>query len=97
MSTVFPLRESVIEIRGMKCTVRELTQKRKQEVSKAIMEDRFRGPALWASSGCIDPVFTEEQAADESAEIIDQLARETMRLSGIDLGEKAAEDQPTKS
>ena len=83
MTTIFPLQESKIEIRGRLCTVRELTHQRRAEISKLIVEDKFRGPALWASAGCVDPPITEEQCSNESAEIVDKLARETMKLCGL--------------
>lgn len=98
MSTLFPLKETVLSIRGTQVRVRELTHAKKMEISRLIKDDKFRGPALWASSVCVEPVLTEEQAANESADIIDEIAREGMRLSGIDLeDEKTPEGQPTKS
>jgi hypothetical protein len=100
MSTLFPLKETVLSIRDHQIRVRELTHAKKMEISQLIREDRFRGPALWASACCVDPVMTEEQAACESAEIIDLIAREGMRLCGIDLDEQKtpnAEAASTKS
>jgi hypothetical protein len=100
MSTLFPLKETTLSIRDRSVRVRELTHSKKMEISKIIRDDKFRGPALWASACCVDPVFTEEQAAAESAEVIDAIAREGMRLCGIDLDEDKtpnAEGASTKS
>lgn len=89
---LFPLKESTIDVRGRKCVVRELSHKKRAEISKLIIEDKFRGPALWASWSSVDPEFTEDQAGDMPAEVIDALAREGMKLSGF--GGKDEGDSP---
>jgi len=98
---LFPLKETTVSVRGKQCRVRELSHQKRAEISKLIVEDKFRGPALWASTCCIEPQFTEEQAAQLPAEVIDVLAKEGMRLCGINLDDddKAtqAEGEPVKS
>lgn len=91
---LFPLKETTVSVRGKQCRVRELSHEKRAAISKLIVEDKFRGPALYASACCVDPVFTEEQAAQLPAEVIDVLAKEGMRLCGM-LDDEEAKPEAT--
>lgn len=97
MSTIFQLKETVLSIRDQQVRVRELSHAKRMEINKLIQDDKFRGPSLWASTCCVDPAFSEEQAADMPAEVVDQIAREGMRLCGIRFDDDKAEGALPKS
>lgn len=91
----FALQESVITIRGQSVRVRELTHGERGEIAKGIGQDKFRGPALFVSKGSVEPTFTEEEAANEPADVMNAIAHEVMRLSGMLKDEKEG-DEPKK-
>lgn len=79
----FALKETMLSIRDAQVRVRELTQGERTRMAEAVTVDKFRGPAMVVSLGCIDPKFTEEEAANESAEVISTISAEIMKLSGM--------------
>jgi hypothetical protein len=80
---LFPLTTSSITVRERKMTCRELTHGERSAIAKIISDDKFRGPALFAAMGCIEPKFSEDDAADMPADVVNDVAREVMRLSGL--------------
>lgn len=83
MTTLFPLRESTLEIRGTPVKVRELTQSERADIAKLVTEDKFLATAAFAAKGCIEPKFAIEQAASMPADVIAKISREVMKLSGL--------------
>lgn len=84
----FALKESTLTIREQSVRVRELTQGERSELVKVVTEDKFRGPAFLVSVGCIDPKFSEEEARQEPADVIKEIADTIRDLSGM--GDKEA-------
>lgn len=80
----FPVAEKTINVRGQDYRVRELTHKERTQIMKAVMEDKFRATALFASAGAIEPAFTEEEADSMSSFVVEAVAKEVMKLSGMD-------------
>lgn len=86
----FPVQESTINVRGQDIRVRELTHKERTAIMKLVMEDKFRATALFASAGCVEPAFTEEEADSLSAHLVEAIAKEVMKLSGMESDEDDA-------
>lgn len=86
----FPLKEKTLEIRGQKVLVRELTAAQKAEWSTGSQGDKLRAQFFLASLCCVDPVLTEEEAANSPSEVIDAIAECALELSGINLQKKAS-------
>lgn len=87
----FVLKEKTFKIRDMEVTVRELTQKQRNEFTTKVNEDRFQGPAILASLGTVSPAMTVDEAAEEPAEVIEEIVAEIMALSGMGKQQKKAD------
>lgn len=85
------LREEVLELRGVKFTVRELTSKRKAQWGAMVVADRHGAQYSLASILCVDPPLTLQQWEEMPSEVTDAIADCGLRLSGMDdLAEKKA-------
>lgn len=90
----FKLKEVTLTIRDMEVRVRELTQKERNDFVHRAADDRFRGPAILASLGCVDPQMTEEEWADEPSEVVEAVVSQVMELSGMKKKEGDPEKEP---
>ena len=79
----FKLKEATLPIRGTDVRVRELTQGERSDWSAATVADKKRGARLIASMGTIDPPMTEDEAAAEPGEVIEEIVEKIMELSGM--------------
>lgn len=79
----FKLKETTITVRDEKVTVRELTQAERVQWVKAGNEDKFRGPGLLVSLGCVDPKLTEEEANTLPTEVVSTISTAVMKISGF--------------
>ena len=87
----FPLKEEIIAVRGTDVRVRELTHAERNQFTKA---DKFSIAALVASMGTLDPKMTAEQAADEPAEVLEQIVERILELSGMRKKHDDAQKEP---
>lgn len=90
----FQLKESTLRIRDMDVRVRELTQKERSEFGSRAATDRYRGPPVLASLGAIEPKLTEEEWAEEPAEVVEAVVDEIMELSGMSKKKGDPEKEP---
>lgn len=89
----FPLKERKVTIRDTEVVVRELTRGERNDFSKAVADDKYRGPGLIASMGTVDPKMNEDEANAMPSEVIEDIVREIMDLSGMKTGTKKDAEQ----
>lgn len=88
----FPLRTKVIEVRGQKVTVRELTHAERKEFLE-VFKTRDAYPYLM-SKCAVEPTWTEEEVPQESSEIIIAICDAGLELSGLSKQKDQQEKQP---
>jgi hypothetical protein len=79
----FKLKEATLTIRDTEVRVRELTQAQRGEWFAATVADKRRAAPLIASMGTVDPQMTEEEAAAEPGEVIEEIVEKIMEISGL--------------
>src|SRR5437879_1014217 len=84
----FKLQEATLQVRGNAVRVRELTQSERLKFFKEVSEDKFRGPSLLVSLGLVEPKMTEAEVAEEPGYVVQMIADEIMKLSGMASTEK---------
>ena len=90
----FALKEATLTIRDTQVRVRELTQAQRSAWSAATTADKTRGATLIASMGTVDPPMTEEEAAAEPGEVIEEIVEKIMELSAMGRKKGAAQKEP---
>lgn len=81
----------MLTIRDTEVRVRELTQ---AERTKFVNAEKFSMPPLVASMGTIEPKMTAEEAADEPAEVIEEIVAKILELSGMNKKKGDAQKEP---
>lgn len=84
----FKLKEAMVDVRGEKVRVRELTHAERLQWVREATDDRYRGPSLLVSLGALEPKLTEEEVGDLPADVVETLSQEVMRLSGMNTAKK---------
>jgi hypothetical protein len=84
----FGLKENTITVRDQSVKCRELTYAERAAIIGRMNDDKQQTHAMFAAAGCIEPGLTEEEAAGESADVVTQIGREVMRLSGLSVGDE---------
>lgn len=90
----FPLKEATLTIRDAQVRVRELTHAERSEWSSATVVDKSRAIRLMASLGTVDPKMTEDEAAAEPGEVIEEIVENIMELSGMKKKKGDAQKEP---
>lgn len=89
------LRENTIQIRGQDFLVRELTGAEAAGVGKLLQTGPHRTDNWITSVACLNPKFKdEEEASLQPSVVCKKVAREALRLSGIDESEQKAAQEP---
>jgi hypothetical protein len=88
----FKLKETSVAVRGESVRVRELTHAERLRWVQVATEDRFRGPALLISICALDPKMKEEEVGELPGDVVQLLANEIMKLSGLATGEKVEKE-----
>jgi hypothetical protein len=90
----FTFKEGTLTIRGTEVRVRELTQAQRGEWFAATNADKRRAAPLIASMGTVDPPMTEDEAAAEPGEAIEEIVEKIMELSGMRIKKGDAQKEP---
>jgi hypothetical protein len=90
----FTLKEATLTIRDSQVRVRELTHAERSAWSVATVADKSRAVRLMASLGTVDPAMTEDEAAAEPGEVIEDIVEKIMELSGMTKKKGDAQKEP---
>jgi hypothetical protein len=79
----FKLKEATITVRDEQITVRELTHGQRSEWVKVAEADRYNGPLMLVSLGCVAPTFTKEEALELPSDVVETIVAKVLEISGM--------------
>lgn len=95
------LKTAIIQFRDEPFTIREISYAERKEFLKRSQEEPQSAGGILAARCTLaedgSPVFADEAALDnEPPGLVDHLSREILRLSGVAIDDKSAEDKEKK-